>query len=237
MRASIQKGSLFALNDFGQKQFHQSNLSLSTGSINFISGSLAGVISTFTTHPLDIVKTANQAIVHSTSQARFQAIPIWYGLTLSKGIFGPWITLVPTLAGTALYYGIKFAGFDLYMNYLNKLAQTFDLESKTESGVYLQAQRGTAGMLAGLSGNFVCFPNNCVRKYLSTTNVLYAFHLRTEPPLKYFGAVKYLYKTYGLKRFYNGFGVNLLRNAPNTGIQFMVFLSLKDYYQGYQLKI
>ena len=133
LRASVQKGSLFALNDFfksilfkldakynilkktsnsnGKKKQHHTGIS-------FVSGVLAGLSSTIWTYPLEIVKTANQTTIHSK---RWPMTTIWYYLVCRKGyIRGPWTAVLPTLIGTSAYYGLKFMAFDLFVLFMTK---------------------------------------------------------------------------------------------------------------------
>ena len=92
------------------------------------------------------------------------------------------------------------------------------------------------GGLAGVSGNCVTFPNNCIRKRMQTTHVMQAMRIKMDGKLGYnaggwFETLQNM-KTYegGYRRFYNGFGINLVRNAPNTAIQFYVYKQLQSYY-------
>lgn len=68
-RASIQKGSLFALNDFfrstlkNMSYYEYSNPNIfESPMISFVCGSMAGLTSTVITYPLDPVKTVNQGL-------------------------------------------------------------------------------------------------------------------------------------------------------------------------------
>merc|ERR1719295_1241135 len=167
-RASIQKGSLFALNDFFKSilirtQSTPPDSSSLSPILSFCCGSLAGITSTVITYPLDPVKTVNQATIH---QQRWPAMSIWYSLSQSKGyLMGPWTAAVPTFIGTSIYYGVKFASFEQVLDRLNRWNEEHLL------GIPTDLRTAIAGGMSGVMGNCVTYPNNCVRKRMQTAHV------------------------------------------------------------------
>eukprot|EP01084_Bolivina_argentea_P208668 355670_1 len=131
-RASIQKGSLFALNDFFRSltidNMHtESHLATNESIVlSFMCGAMAGLGSTLITYPLDPVKTVNQATIH---KQKWPAMTIWYSLSQNRGYLkGPWIAALPTFAGTTVYYGVKFMAFDVLTRYIDSISELCGIE-------------------------------------------------------------------------------------------------------------
>mmetsp|Transcript_6852 Transcript_6852/g.8500 ORF Transcript_6852/g.8500 Transcript_6852/m.8500 type:complete len:140 (-) Transcript_6852:9-428(-) len=130
------------------------------------------------------------------------------------GILGPWIAITPTLFGTSMYYGIKFYTFDICKGYIEN-----NFEYNKHINTFI------SGVIAGMSGNIVCYPNNCIRKRMQYQSIQDS---NSKP--KWFNSAKLMFMEAGILRFYRGFGINLFRNAPNTAIQFVVYEYLRDMW-------
>eukprot|EP01084_Bolivina_argentea_P188443 324403_1 len=225
-RASIQKGSLFALQDFfrtlltnDEKEKLQNSLGLS-----FISGWLAGLASTIITFPLDTIKTVNQATIH---QKQWHAIQIWYSLAMKKGYLrGPWTCVLPTAIGASFYYAIKFMVFDACVMSIGIVNNKYNFQIQND------IKNAIGGLCAGVIGNAITYPNNCVRKRMQTSHVCDAIGVKyVYEKQNYINTAKQFYiNEGGIKRFYKGFGINVLRNAPNTAIQFVVYKRLQSLW-------
>lgn len=229
-RASIQKGALFALNDFfrsmaeTQLSAHESTAHLAQSPItSFVCGSLAGITSTAITYPLDPVKTVNQATIH---KHKWHAMTVWYSLTQTKGyITGPWTAALPTFIGTTLYYGIKFLAFEEYTKVIDRMNDRHDLSIPTD------LRNGCAGFVSGITGNMITYPNNCVRKRLQTAHVLNAMQIPSKYAAQsYVNTVRTLLSEGGVARLYRGFFINIVRNGPNSAIQFVVYKRLQTLW-------
>merc|ERR1719223_1570938 len=70
--------------------------------------------------------------------------------------------------------------------------------------------------LGGIMAGLITYPNDTVRRLLQlqgsrgTTNVYTG----------YWDCVRKTYRNHGVQRFYHGLGINLIRMAPNTAVQF-----------------
>ena len=125
-----------------------------------------------------------------------------------------------------MYYGAKFLVFDTCIDKIGEMEDRYDYKMQRD------VKNAMGGLLAGTVGNTLTFPNNCVRKRMQTAHVCSAIGQHSVfKPLGYIAtAQQFWYHEGGLIRFYKGFGINLLRNAPNTAIQFMVYKRLKDLW-------
>eukprot|EP01083_Nonionella_stella_P145326 455145_1 len=225
-RASLQKGSLFALQDFfrdllshGEKEQLKQSLALS-----FVAGWLAGLTSTVITFPLDTIKTVNQATIHNK---QWRAIQIWYSLAMSKGLVrGPWVAALPTCIGASFYYAIKFMAFDACLMGIGIMSNRYEFQIQKD------VKNAIGGLCAGVIGNLCTYPNNCIRKRMQTAHVCSAIGIQSAYPAQSYlnTAQQFYYHEGGITRFYKGFGINLLRNAPNTAIQFVVYKRLQSLW-------
>ena len=231
-RASIQKGSLFAMNDFFRSLFinKQQQQQESPPFISFLCGSLAGLTSTVITYPLDPIKTVNQATIH---KERWPAINIWYSLSQQVGYLkGPWIAALPTMIGTSIYYGFKFLTFEEVI----KRIDTFN--DKNDFEIPRDLRNAGAGLFSGIIGNSITYPNNCIRKRMQTAHICQVIGIQSQyKPERYFKTAIRLYHEGGIPRLYRGFGINIIRNAPNTAIQFVVYKRLQRIWNQSQYEL
>lgn len=232
LRASIQKGSLFALQDFFREHLTSGNRDKLKQSLtfSFIAGWLAGLTSTLITFPLDTVKTVNQATIH---HRQWHALHVWYSLALKKGMLrGPWTAALPTCIGASFYYAVKFMVFDACLHGIGVVGDRYGFEMQQD------IKHAVGGLVAGTAGNALTFPNNCIRKRMQTAHVCAAIGQQTTfKPLGYVGtAQQFWYHEGGGRRFYKGFGINLFRNAPNTAVQFVVYKRLQSKWNNERLE-
>ena len=133
---------------------------------------------------------------------------------------------LPTCIGASFYYAIKFMTFDACIMGIGLVCNRYDFEIQRD------IKNATAGLCAGIIGNTLTYPNNCIRKRMQTAHVTNAIGVKSAfPPLHYIDTANYFYyHEGGFKRFYKGFGINLCRNAPNTAIQFVVYKRLQSLW-------
>ena len=68
------------------------------------------------------------------------------------------------------------------------------------------------------------YPNDTVRRLLQLQGTTGT----TEVFTGYFDCIRKTYAAHGAKRFFAGMGVNLVRMAPNTAVQFGAYELLKE---------
>ena len=80
------------------------------------------------------------------------------------------------------------------------------------------------GAAGGVAAGCLTYPNDTVRRLLQ---------LQGTPGGEkfdgYFDCVRKTYSRHGIGRFYHGMGINLIRMAPNTAVQFGAFEMLKEF--------
>ena len=84
---------------------------------------------------------------------------------------------------------------------------------------------GTAGVMAGI----ITYPNDTVRRMLQLQGSRGTEGIYTG----YFDCIRKVYASHGIQRFYHGVGINIIRMAPNTAIQFGSYELLKQLSEKY----
>lgn len=122
-----------------------------------------------------------------------------------------------------MYIGIKFGTVGILEN-------LFPVEKKDgESAKPSILRKVTFGGLGGVMAGLITYPNDTVRRLLQ----LQGSRGTTEIYTGYFDCVKKTYKKHGIRRFYNGVLINLVRMAPNTAVQFGSYELLKNITNGH----
>ena len=178
-----------------------------------MAGSLSGLTATCCTYPLDVARTR---IVARIGDRRYTGLLTTLGLTLrEEGAWALYRGIGPSLFGGVLYEGCRFGTYGFFKEYF---------AANPGVGAWLGwLQPVVAGSLAGMAAGLMVYPNDTVRRRLQLQGVdgghrryqnaihCYSKMLRREGPLA----------------FYRGAGVNVLRAAPSSAVQFCVFEGLK----------
>ena len=176
------------------------------------SGSLAGVIASILTYPMDLVRTI--LAIH-TDKAKHGMIEELVKVYRTGGIFGLYRGLGMTLVGISPFIGIKMATFDvLKAKYLpNPESPKFTLMNLVLGGI------------AGTFSMFLTYPTDLLRRKIQ----LLAFESTGNAPYTGIASCcQYLYKTEGYRGFYRGMFPSFLKVAPSMAVVFAVNEKLKQ---------
>jgi len=191
-RIAPARGLAFATNDLLKRRFCDNS---------FLTGGLAGLLSTAATYPLDLVRGRQAGHVGATSK-NFAAALFHFART--DGLRSLYGGAAPTLLGAIPFEGVKFGVFD----FCQKKRHT-----KTP------ASKATDGAVAGLVAGLTTFPNDTIRRLLQQ---------RHAPYEGYLDCASKLLHAHGPARLYAGLTPNLLKAVPSAGLQFFTFEFLKD---------
>jgi len=224
LRVFPSKGVVFTSNDFWRGQLRWISGTNThpdeplSGAMSFIAGGLSGMTATATTYPLDFVRGRISGKIASPnpSSHHYNGILNTMKLTIQEeGIRAIYKGITPALLGSVPYEGIKFGtvGF---------LEKTFPKQSDDDYNPILR--KVCFGGLGGVMAGLVMYPNDTIRRIMQLqgsrgTTVVYN---------GYFDCVRKTYREYGVGRFYHGIGINLIRMAPNTALQFGCYEMLKN---------
>jgi len=214
IRVFPNKGILFASNDIykGLLQEYFGN-SIATTLQGFITGACAGTTAVISTYPLDVIRTRRAGILGG-SNPKYATLLGTAGMIYSKsGIWGFFQGLSVTITGAIPYEGLKFGIYPIVKSSITPEGSANDHRWKLLSG-------SITGMLAGtLTYHFDTIRR--VRQISGASGVN-----------EYTGTIDAyvsLLKEGGIRRLYRGLSVNIVRIIPNTGLQFFVYESLKEW--------
>jgi Mitochondrial carrier protein len=199
--------------------------------VSFIAGGMSGMTATLATYPLDLARgrIAGTMKMANQSQKEYAGILRTVSLTVrDEGLLALWRGALPTLIGAMPYEGIKFGTVGVLETYFLPKYQGDGDDSKTiirATPLQKMCMGGVGGMMAGL----ITYPNDTVRRLLQlqgsrATDVVYS---------GYWDCVRQTYQREGITRFFRGFGINIVRMAPNTAVQFGSYELLKQGTAGW----
>lgn len=161
------------------------------------------------TYPLDFVRgrISGKGVSPDGSSKKYTGILQTIKVTSKEeGFTALYKGMRPTLLGAMPYEGIKFGTVGLLEGMI-----TNDNDS-TKSNVWRKVLFGAAG---GVSAGCITYPNDTIRRLLQLQGTPGA-----EVFNGYFDCMRKTYARHGVGRFYAGMGINLVRMAPNTAVQF-----------------
>jgi len=211
------------------KQQQQQQQQPLPGHLEFLAGGMAGMTATTVTYPLDLARgrISGKLKGKDSSNRHYKGIINTIVVTMrEEGFKALYKGVTPTVLGAMPYEGIKFGTVGL-------LEKTFPWKpSLDEHGewnkpsVFRKVVFGAAG---GISAGLITYPNDTVRRMLQ----LQGSRGTTETYTGYWDCVRQVCKKHGVGRLYHGVGINIIRMAPNTAVQFGSYELLKRLSDGY----
>lgn len=187
---------------------------------SFLAGGCAGMAATACTYPLDFARgriSGKLAPAEGMQKKDYNGIIRTCVLTIKdEGFLALYKGMTPTLLGAMPYEGIKFGTVGILERFFPS-----DEVSPTRKMIF----GGAGGVMAGI----LTYPNDTVRRLLQLqgsrgTNTQYE---------GYFDCVRKTYREHGIKRFYAGVTINIIRMAPNAAVQFGSYELLKKLTAAY----
>ena len=197
------------------------------GQFSFLAGGMAGMTATATTYPLDLARGRISGKIATSGQTKhYHGIIRTILLTVKEeGFFALYKGVTPTILGAMPYEGIKFGTVGI----LEKMFPHPQHNHNNNTGSQPKAESiilrkicfgGLGGVMAGL----ITYPNDTVRRMLQ----LQGSRGTTTIYTGYFDCMKKVYVEHGIRRFYHGCLINIVRMAPNTAVQFGSYELLKQ---------
>ena len=212
LRVFPAKAVVFSTNDIYRKfMYRLSGRNAATeplpSYLSFLAGGMAGVSASAVTYPLDLARgRITGKLAGADKKKHYSGIINTVVMTAKEeGFSALYKGVTPTVLGALPYEGIKFGTVGVLEGAFPK-----DPDSDRQSLICRKVMfGGCGGVVAGLT----TYPNDTVRRMLQ----LQGSKGTTEVYASYFDCVKQIYSRYGIRRFYNGVAVNIIRMAPNTG--------------------
>ena len=208
----------------------------------FLAGGLAGMSATAATYPLDLARGRISGKLAFATTSVGSNKKVYTGILQTimvtvkdEGIAGLYKGMTPTLLGAMPYVGIQFGTVGLLERMIpiphnddDNVAASKTKEASASSSLSSPALRKTLfGGMGGVAAGLVTYPNDTVRRMLQLQGS------RGTPAAPHGGGYwdtlfHILQHGGGVRRLYRGLGVNLLRMAPNTAVQFGSYELLKQ---------
>ena len=213
LRVFPSKAVVFSSNDVYRKLLAPYVTNTTTAS--FLAGGFAGSTATAVTYPLDLARGRISGKVVVATGKVYKSVWSTVAVTLrDEGIGGLYRGVTATLIGAMPYMGIQFGTVGM-------LERHFVEEGENPTSQQKMMFGGCGGVAAGV----ITYPNDTVRRLLQLqgsrgTVAVYS---------GYWDCVRQTIGGIGIARLYQGVGINILRMAPNTAVQFGVYEVLKTW--------
>lgn len=166
-------------------------------------GAIAGMMASFVTHPLDVVRT------RMAVQPELQGITHTFATLWAEGqVSALYKGLGPTLASLGPFVAVNFASYDT----IKAWAFTKGIEQTPFTSLFM-------GAGAGIIAQTACYPLDTIRRRMQLKGKNYKNTL---------DAIKVIMQQEGVAGLYKGMSANTLKVIPNNAIRFMVFEYLKQ---------
>jgi Mitochondrial carrier protein len=209
LRVFPSKAVVFSSNDVYRKWL-TTTVHMDPTSASFLAGGLAGMTATATTYPLDLVRGRISGKV--AADKAYTSVYRTVRLTIrDEGVRGLYKGLIPTMIGALPYVGIQFGTVGVLER---QFPPVYDNNDTTM--IPSPWRKTLFGGLGGVMAGLVTYPNDTVRRLLQLqgsrgTIVVYQ---------GYWDCVSQTVRQHGIARLYRGLGINLIRMAPNSAVQF-----------------
>lgn len=199
------------------------------GHLEFLAGGLAGMTATTVTYPLDLARgrISGKLKGKDTSTRHYKGIINTIVITMrEEGFKALYKGVTPTVLGAMPYEGIKFGTVGILEKTFPWKATFNEHGESNKPSVFRKVAFGAAG---GIMAGLITYPNDTVRRMLQ----LQGSRGTTETYSGYWDCVRKVCKKHGVGRLYHGVGINIIRMAPNTAVQFGSYELLKRLSDGY----
>jgi len=233
--AALETSSLFFWERIGREAIYASGFSHPEDNLPlpalWFTGAFSGAFTSFILTPIELVKCKIQVpeTEGGVVKVPLKPIPVIKNICRHQGIRGFWHgqlgTLIREAGGCAAWFGSKETATKLMRDWNERSANSAAEIERMRADALPLWQQAVAGASAGMSYNFLFFPADTVKSRMQTTPIGGSIRNKT------FGAeASALWQQAGLRGFYRGCGVTVLRSAPSSAFIFMVYDGLKKYF-------
>ncbi len=232
--AALETSSLFFFERIGREMVYKTGFCPNGEELPlralWFTGAFSGAFTSFLLTPIELVKCKIQVPETRAGvvNAPQKPLPVIRSILRRQGILGFWHgqtgTLIREAGGSAAWFGSKHTATKLFKR-LNERAATSPASlARIRAEPLPLWQQAVAGAVAGVSYNFLFFPADTVKSRMQTTPIGDVGQSRT-----FMQESVALWKQAGLRGFYRGCGITVLRAAPSSAFIFMVYDGLKKY--------
>lgn len=202
---------------------------ISDPTLSFISGAVSGLSATTLTYPFDLLRTRFAVQGASGSTRIYASLPyaVWH-IQKHEGITGFFRGLGPAVVSVVPYMGLMFSSYTQSRELLEYLAPTTSGPGAKFTDMYpfLISHEAIAGFMAGFISKGAVFPFDVLRKRLQVQGPTRSHYMAGTIPLyphTPMACARYILKHEGIRGFYRGFFVSMLKSAPASAITMWTF--------------
>ncbi|KAJ2759922.1 mitochondrial ornithine carrier protein [Coemansia sp. BCRC 34490] len=208
----------------------------------FVSGGLSGALCAFVISPVELVKCKLQVEnvqgygsspssaaegAKAANKVRFTGpLSVVSHLVRTQGVAGIYKGITPTLARESLGVGFWFGTYELVCRQLlllDRRTQTKDVVgapkmSKSDLGA---GSIVLAGGCAGVAYNITSYPIDVVKSFIQTADVRQSATHSGRPSI--LATIRDVHARGGIRAFYRGLGITLVRAFPANAAMFMTY--------------
>ncbi|KAJ2660882.1 mitochondrial ornithine carrier protein [Coemansia sp. RSA 1200] len=208
----------------------------------FVSGGLSGALCAFVISPVELVKCKLQVEnvqgygsspssvaegARAANKVRFTGpLSVVSHLVRTQGVAGIYKGITPTLARESLGVGFWFGTYELVCRQLlllDRRSQTKDVAgapkmSKSDLGA---GSIVLAGGCAGVAYNITSYPIDVVKSFIQTADVRQLATHSERPSI--LATIRAVHARGGIRAFYRGLGITLVRAFPANAAMFMTY--------------
>mmetsp|Transcript_18411 Transcript_18411/g.25515 ORF Transcript_18411/g.25515 Transcript_18411/m.25515 type:complete len:330 (-) Transcript_18411:137-1126(-) len=184
-----------------------------------LAGSMAGVVQVLATYPLDLIRTRLQ--LAETMGAKYKGILDCGVSTFRReGSRGLYKGMVPSLLAGVPYVGLQMSFYDTL-----KIHLAPHLPKNADGSTSILAMLA-CGSVAGLTAQTITFPADTVRHCMQANGISGQDNVYSST-LDCFNKI---YLKEGVRGFFKGWGLNLVRSLPGAAVQFTSYDILKKLF-------
>lgn len=193
--------SFSILNKFLSDLQEQYSFSLLPLTHLFIVGCGSGLFSTLITYPFDLLRTRHAALESKKFLTMRDSCREIYA---QRGLNGFFVGVRPSLLSVVANLGVFFWSYSIARSI------TSEISRRTHKNVW--GVEAICGFVAGATSKAVTFPLDTLRKRVQVSSQASAISM----------LVKH-YKLHGVRGFYRGFGVSILKTAPTSALSIAIY--------------
>jgi ornithine carrier protein len=196
----------------------------------WFTGAFSGVFTSFVLTPVELVKCKIQVPERTDGVVRAPTKPLAVirDVFRHQGLRGFWHgqmgTLIREAGGCAAWFGTKETASEFFRDRNVKAAKSQVERTRLQSEALPLWQQAVAGAVAGMSYNFLFFPADTIKSRMQTTPIGESTAGQT-----FSREAVALWRQAGLRGFYRGCGITVIRSAPSSAFIFMVYDGLKKH--------
>jgi ornithine carrier protein len=233
--AALETSSLFFFERMGREVVYKSGFTpkdeaLPLGALWF-TGAFSGAFTSLVLTPIELVKCKIQvpATEAGGTAAPLRPLPVIKDIWRHHGLMGFWHgqmgTLIREAGGCAAWFGAKETTSKLFQDSNERKATSAAHLERLRAEPLPLWQQAVAGASAGMSYNFLFFPADTVKSRMQTSPI----GAGADNQRSFAQETAALWRQAGIRGFYRGCGITVLRSAPSSAFIFMVYDGLKKY--------